>query len=141
MGESKNRDLFLIIGALAVLFVVLLFLLKAPKNNNNQNPSNNEITSNPRENKVLTTIEILDTGFKPKEITVNQGTQVSFVNNGNNPHWPSSEVHSNNLILSNFQASKELKKRETYKYIFTMPGIWPCRDNLNPSFKCVVIVK
>lgn len=87
------------------------------------------------------TISVDETGFSPKTMTVASGTKVTFVNNGQAPHWPASALHPTHQVLPGFDALKGLATGETYSYTFTKTGSWNCHDHLNPQFTCTVVVE
>jgi len=86
-------------------------------------------------------ISITDTGFVPDQVTVDAGTTVTFVNNGQALHWPASDLHPTHQILPDFDAKRGLSTGETYSYTFTQSGTWSMHDHLNPSSAGTITVK
>jgi len=92
-----------------------------------------------------TTVAISDTGFEPADVTVSAGDTVTFVNNGQAPHWPASDVHPTHTSYPGsdiqkcgtaeaagiFDACKGLQTGEEYSFTFTEPGSWEYHDHLN----------
>ncbi len=95
------------------------------------------------------TVEITSAGFNPKELTVNAGDTVTFVNKDSSPHRPASAVHpthsvypeSGGCIGSKFDACKNLGQGESWSFTFNQKGTWKYHDHLNPGFTGTIIVK
>lgn len=87
------------------------------------------------------TVSMSETGFSPATLTVKAGTTVTFVNNGQAPHWPASEVHPTHQLLPGFDSLRGLATGETYSFTFTQKGSWRCHDHLNPQLKCTIVVE
>lgn len=87
------------------------------------------------------TISVDETGFSPKTITVKAGTKVTFVNNGQAPHWPASALHPTHQVLPGFDALRGLATGETYSFTFTKTGSWNYHDHLNPQFFGTLVVE
>lgn len=167
---SSKKNIYIILGSLIALFIILVFLLKSPSNNNNskteedrntnqaaytnqtdtnqaqstetidQPPSNNTQPENLTD-KTQLTIKITDKGFEPGDLKIKAGATIVFVNNDTKDHWPASDPHPTHSILPEFDAKKPLKSGETFKFKFEQIGIWPCHDHLNPSLRCLIIVE
>lgn len=90
---------------------------------------------------VSTTVSITDTGFAPASLKVAEGTTVTFINNGQAAHWPASDPHPVHTGLSGFDAKRGLATGETYSFTFSTTGTFGCHDNLNPTFKCSLVVE
>lgn len=87
------------------------------------------------------TISIDESGFIPSTVTVTTGTMVTFINNGQGPHWPASDVHPTHQNLPEFDAKRGLLTGETYSYTFTKQGSWGMHDHLNPSATGTIVVE
>jgi plastocyanin len=87
------------------------------------------------------TISMTDTGISPAEITVTSGATVTFVNNGQVPHWPASDPHPIHTDLSGFDAKRGLNPGELYRFTFTKIGSFGMHDHLHPAFKGRIIVE
>ncbi len=88
-----------------------------------------------------TTINITETGFSPATLTVAAGTNVSFINNGQAPHWPASDLHPTHNILPGFDSKRGLETGDSYTYTFDKAGTWRCHDHLLPQNTCTIIVE
>lgn len=82
-----------------------------------------------------------DKQFAPKEVTINAGETVTWVNDTQDFFWPASDVHPTHELLSSLDARKPLKPEKAYSYTFTKPGAWTFHDHLNPAATGVVHVK
>ncbi|MEX0649528.1 MAG: cupredoxin domain-containing protein [Candidatus Andersenbacteria bacterium] len=87
------------------------------------------------------TIRMSETGFSPPQLTVDAGTTVTFVNDGQALHWPASDLHPTHDALPGFDARQGLTTGATYSYTFTEVGTWRFHDHLNPSATGAVVVR
>jgi plastocyanin len=87
------------------------------------------------------TIVVDETGFSPAAVTVTPGTKVTFVNNGQAPHWPASDVHPTHNILPEFDAKRGLATGEEYSFTFTKAGTWRFHDHLRAQSTGTVTVR
>ena len=82
-----------------------------------------------------------DTGFVPAAVTVEVGARVTFMNDGQALHWPSSDVHPTHELLPGFDAGQGLGTGESYSFTFEEKGTWGFHDHLFPELKGEVIVE
>jgi plastocyanin len=87
------------------------------------------------------TVSMTDAGISPAEITIKAGATVTFVNNGQVPHWPASDPHPIHTDLSGFDAKRGLNPGELYRFTFTKIGSFGMHDHLHPAFKGRIIVQ
>src|SRR3989344_5596916 len=80
----------------------------------------------------VVTISMTDTGFVPPQGTINSGTGVRFVNDGQTQPWPASAVHPTHEILPEFDSKQGVATGDDYSYTFTKTGTWNFHDHLNP---------
>jgi len=85
---------------------------------------------------------ITDKGFIPDHVRIPRGTAVTWVNEGERPHWPASDIHpahkqypsnGNGCIGSNFDSCLGLANGEAYFFIFDKAGTWGVHDHLYPG--------
>jgi len=88
-----------------------------------------------------TTVTIDDTGFTPATLTVTAGTTVTFLNNGQAPHWPASDNHPAHDLLPGFDAQAGIQTGDEYSFTFTEPGTWTYHDHLITSLTGTIIVE
>ena len=100
------------------------------------------------------TIAITDKGFFPDSANIPVGTTVLWVNKGDKPHWPASDLHpthtrypGSGIEKCNTEDSKDildscngLKADESFKFHFDEAGKWSLHDHLNPNLKMIVDV-
>lgn len=87
------------------------------------------------------TITYTDDGFSPRDITIDQGTRVRFVNNSSSTFWPASGVHPTHTLYpekegsdclgSAFDACEDLQPGEFYDFTFYYIGNWSYHDHLH----------
>jgi plastocyanin len=87
------------------------------------------------------TVNILDSGFEPSQLTIMKGDIVRFISKGSDPHWPASGIHPTHQICPGFDALRGLKTNETYQFTFTDVKECPMHDHLNPGLKGKIIVQ
>jgi plastocyanin len=75
-------------------------------------------------------ITLNDGGFTPAEVTIKQGTKVTFKNTGTVPHWPASNIHPTHEIYPEFDPMRELAPGESWSFIFDKAGKWHMHDHL-----------
>ncbi len=88
-------------------------------------------------------------GFHPKELAINNGETVIFVNKDTAPHWPASGMHPTHTdypepggcIGSKFDACGGLNRGESFSFTFTQNGEWEYHDHLNSGLNGRIIVK
>ena len=102
--------------------------------NTNEEDSDSEAVSE-------VTILITDTGFAPSSVTVEIGTRVTFLNDGQALHWPASNVHPAHELLPGFDASQGLNTGESYSFTFDEVGTWGYHDHLFPNLEGEIVVE
>lgn len=86
------------------------------------------------------TVVIFKDGFSPKNLKIQKGTKVTWINDDLGPHWPAAVSSSGDNALPGFDALEGLSQGETYVFVFDKIGVWRYRDNLNPGFGGVIEV-
>ena len=85
-------------------------------------------------------ITITDEGFLPSKIVIHRGVEVTFIQEGENLHWPASNMHPTHEILSDFDSLRPLKKGESWSFVFLKSGEWKFHDHLFPLHGGVIVV-
>lgn len=85
-------------------------------------------------------ITITDEGFFPSEIIIHPGVEVTFIQKGENLHWPASNFHPMHKILSDFDSLRPLEQGESWSFVFLKPGEWRFHDHLFPLRGGVIVV-
>ena len=96
-------------------------------------------SENTSSNKTATII-VSDTGFTPSYLAVSKGTQVIFVNNGKNLHWPASDFHPTHGIYPEFDPERGLNPGGEWGIVLKT-GKWHYHDHLYPNFTGLIEVK
>ena len=86
-------------------------------------------------------VNITASGFAPKDITINRGDSVKWVNQSEDEVWPASGVHpthtsyptTGGCIGSTFDACHGLKTGESFTFQFDIAGNWKYHDHLSAS--------
>ena len=87
-----------------------------------------------------TIITITDEGFLPSKIVIHRGVEVTFIQEGENLHWPASNMHPTHEILSDFDSLRPLKKGESWSFVFLKSGEWKFHDHFFPLHGGVIVV-
>lgn len=96
--------------------------------------------ASPAQSAGATTVTFSDAGATPLTMSVAAGTTVQFVNNGQAPRWPASDVHPTHEILPAFDAKRGLQTGENYTFTFVTPGTWRWHDHLHPTVRGTITV-
>ncbi len=96
------------------------------------------------------TVTITDEGYDPKEITIQKGQAVTWVNNSSKPVWTASAQHPTHTAYpektdvdclgSAFDACKGIPSGESWSFTFNEVGSWGYHDHLNARHDGKVIV-
>src|SRR3989338_2002222 len=95
---------------------------------------------------------ITDKGFEPNFVSVHLGSMVIWVNEGQKPHWPASDVHPSHTLYPGsdinkcetganiLDACKGLEKGESFSFVFDQKGRWGMHDHLAPGHSMTIYV-
>ncbi|GIW66802.1 MAG: hypothetical protein KatS3mg095_0700 [Candidatus Parcubacteria bacterium] len=117
--------------------------------------TNTKASNNTTNNISEVIIKITNNGFEPKEVKINKGTKVTWINESSNPSWLASAVHPTHRVYPGsgiekcgtpeqekiFDACRGLNKGETWSFVFNEVGEWYYHDHLNPSLRGEIVVK
>jgi plastocyanin len=70
------------------------------------------------------TIRMSEIMFKPRNVKISPGTTVTWINDEDVDHYVNTETHPAHTYFSP-QNSRAIKKGESFKTIFNIPGIYP----------------
>ncbi len=90
------------------------------------------------------TVEITSSGFSPKELSINKGDTVTWVNSDTAEHWPASAMHPTHTVYpgSNiekcgtseepnlFDSCRGIPSGESYSFTFNEVGSWGYHDHI-----------
>ncbi len=86
-------------------------------------------------------VSVTNKGFTPGTITVSKDTLITFTNKDSKQHRVSSDPHPTHTKLKGFD-SPNLKKGESYFFLFDKKGTFTYHDHLNPlKFQGTVVVQ
>jgi len=86
-------------------------------------------------------IHMTDAGYEPNKITIQKGTMVTFVNDGQNEHWPASNIHPTHGIYPKFDPQKNIAPGESWSFTFDKAGIWHMHDHTYPQITGTITVQ
>ena len=86
------------------------------------------------------TIELREDGFNPKQLTINKGDSVKFINKTDKEFWPASNVHPDHTIYSEFDPKKPITPYKSWSFRFDKEGVWGYHDHLNSLYEGLIIV-
>lgn len=92
------------------------------------------------DNRETVTVIMKDDGFEPSELTVEKGTRVEFVNEGENDHWPASDFHPTHGIYSEFDPLEGVPPGARWSFDFDKAGKWRMHDHLFPGYRGTITV-
>jgi len=107
----------------------------------------------PTDNEVI--IEIGDSRFSPRSVTVNAGDTVTFINVGTAATWPATNVHPSHTLYPGssitkcqgsgastiFDACRRLNSGESYSFIFNQQGNWEYHDHVRSYLTGTITVR
>ena len=86
-------------------------------------------------------ITYTDDGFSPRDITIEKGQRVRFLNESSDEFWPAVGIHPTHTLYpekeredclgSSFDACAALKKGEFFDFTLYYLGDWPVHDHLH----------
>ncbi len=85
-------------------------------------------------------ITITASGPSPKNITIQKGDTVIFVNADTEEHWPASDPHPSHTIYPQFDPKHDITPGESWQFTFTRVGTWGFHDHENPLHRGTVTV-
>ena len=78
-------------------------------------------------------------GFVPKRLDIEPGSQVRFVNASDKPLWPASNIHPTHSILPELDAKGAVAPGETWAFTFKTRGFWRFHNHLAPEIGGLVV--
>lgn len=119
-----------LIGLLVIAFS--LFLLFSRDRDSKQKQTNSG---------TISTVELKEDGFSPKEITIQAGDTVRFVTTRGKPFWPASNLHPTHEIYPEFDPKEPVNPGQSWSFRFDKAGTWQYHDHLAPLYRGVIIVE
>lgn len=122
-----------VLGLVGIIGVETFFLLVSFLNNSRHGFS---IANAPKH----ATIELLDDGFHPAEVTIKNGGTVTFTSKTGGSFWPASNIHPTHEIYPEFDPQKPLEQNESWSFTFAKEGRWRYHDHIHASYTGVLVV-
>jgi len=79
------------------------------------------------------TIVRTNEGYEPKEVTINKGDVVRFLNESDEYHWPASDLHPTHALYSEFDPLRPIAPGEEWKFRFDQIGEWRYHDHIRAN--------
>ncbi len=147
------KKVIFIVLALIIILVGGFFFFSQDKNNGTvgtDGASSGEINGGKMYN-----VEITANGYSPKELEINKGDKVTWINKNSEEHWPASAVHPTHSAYPGsgaekcgtseqsriFDACGGLAPGENWSFVFNEIGSWKYHDHLNLENTGKIIVK
>ena len=89
---------------------------------------------------LLAAILMTNNGFEPKEIHINSGETVEFINQDDANRWPASNFHPTHILYSEFDPQKGIAPGDSWKFRFEKAGTWRMHDHLSPHMTGTIVV-
>ena len=140
----------ILIGAIIFFILSGFYIFSSNMTDSSAEPSSNRIT-----NAKTYTVEINSNGYSPKELEINQGDRVTWINKNSVPHWPASAMHPTHTLYPGsgidkcgtekqkdiFDACRGLNLGENWSFVFDLEGSWAYHDHLNLANVGRIIVR
>jgi plastocyanin len=124
-----TRNVLLASLALALVLIIGYFVFFRSNQSDTGNPSQNPAEENPSQNSVG--VSISNFSFAPSNITVEQGTKVTWTNNDQAAHTVDSTVFN----------SPTLNQGQSFEYTFNTKGTFDYTCGIHPNMKGSVTVR
>ncbi len=97
-------------------------------------------------------VRITEKGFEPREVEIQRGTTVIWINESSKASWPASDPHPTHRLYPGsgiekcgtgaeiFDACRSLQPGEKWSFVFNEVGEWGYHDHLNPTRRGKIIV-
>lgn len=111
-------------------------------------------TTTPTSSPKAVVIKYTATGYSPLAVTIEKGTEVTFLNESDKKMWPASAKHPTHTVYPGsdikkcgsstadtiFDACKGLEKGQSWSFTFNEVGTWLFHDHISPGFTGTVII-
>lgn len=72
-------------------------------------------------------------GYEPKEVTIQKGDIVRWVNESEDFHWPASDLHPTHGVYPDFDPLKPMGPGESWQFKFDQVGVWKYHDHIRAN--------
>ncbi len=125
MLPSKNKALLLGLGGVIILAGIATLIL-VPSDDGAQMQNGDQVTP---------TVIVTRTaeGYEPKEITIEVGDTVQWVNESGEYHWPASDLHPTHGVYPEFDPMTPVAPDDVWQFTFTKEGEWRYHDHIRAN--------
>ncbi|MEX0877506.1 MAG: hypothetical protein WDZ40_01425 [Candidatus Spechtbacterales bacterium] len=119
---------------LVMLFLVVVTVFFVLRDRDSVNTRENSVFFSEEQIKDTdSVVEILASGeFSPKDLSVNKGDRVVWVNKSDKYVWPASDLHPTHAIYSEFDPLEPMAPNEAWGFVFERVDNWKYHDHLRP---------
>ncbi len=90
-------------------------------------------------------VDVTDDGFSLESVKIKIGEEVTWINKGNSPRWPASDIHPTHTLYPGSDITKcgkeqnlldscgSLKSGQEFTFTFSQKGKWGIHDHLSPG--------
>jgi hypothetical protein len=124
MSLYRQKNTWLIWATIAVVLIIAVCLLA---------PRPPQISEN-------TNIVLTSEGWRPLQLVIKKGTEVTFSSELDRPFWPASDLHPTHSIYPDFDPREPVAATSSWSFTFDTPGVWKFHDHMASRFTGEVIV-
>lgn len=137
LNNMKHKLIIIVLTIFAVLGTVIFLPATSPEQAKPADNTNTQAT----QGEVVITVHMGEESYEPSEFVIQKGQAVRFVNDGNQAHWPASNVHPTHDIYPEFDPKRELAPGEEWVFTFGKAGVWRMHDHNMPFIKGTITVE
>jgi len=86
-------------------------------------------------------VEMVEDGFEPQTLTLDQDSTVLFLNKDKVDRWPASNIHPTHDVYPEFDPQKSIPPGSSWVFKPKKIGEWKFHDHLLPHFRGTIIVE
>ena len=147
MSASRKGTILFLVGAAITLLILLIgfkynqgYIYKEIRSFHISSIFHKNESPTPSDKTATYTVTLTADGFKPNELTINQGDTVIFKTNLGIPFWPASSLHPTHKIYPEFDPKGRIMPPENWAFTFGRVGKWKYHDHINERDTGTIIV-
>lgn len=86
-------------------------------------------------------VVLTESGFIPKDITIDHGDSIKFSTTLKEPFWPASDLHPTHGIYPEFDPQEPIEPDKSWTFQFLKSGRWRFHDHLQPILRGTIVVQ
>src|SRR3989344_678025 len=86
-------------------------------------------------------VEMVEDGFEPQTVTLDQNSTVLFLNKDKVDRWPASNIHPTHDVYPEFDPQKSIPPGSSWAFKPKKTGEWKFHDHLLPHFRVSIIIE